>query len=66
MERLVTRVAQLQDDLPQVASLELSLVLAGTDGASVLTAEARVAPVTDPRSDLYVRRLTDVPGDTAG
>ena len=34
----VRRVAQLQNDLPQVRSLELSLVLAGADGATVLTA----------------------------
>lgn len=64
VERLVSRVAQLQNDLPLVSSLELSLVLAGTDGASVLTASARVAPVADARSDLFVRRLPDHPGDT--
>jgi len=64
VERLISRVAQLQDDLPQVAALELSLVLAGPEGASVLTAAARVAPVTDPRSDLFVRRLTQPAGDT--
>ena len=36
VERLIRRVAQLQNDLPQVRSLELSLVLAGAarrDGA---------------------------------
>ena len=32
VERLIQRVAQLQNDLPQVSSLELSLVLAGADG----------------------------------
>ena len=32
IERLIRRVAQLQNDLPQVRSLELSLVLAGADG----------------------------------
>ena len=32
VERLIQRVAQLQNDLPQVSALELSLVLAGADG----------------------------------
>ncbi len=64
VERLVSRVAQLQNDLPQVSSLELSLVLAGAHGASVLTAAARVAPVSEPRADLFTRRLPDQPGDT--
>ena len=59
VERLVSRVAQLQNDLPLVSSLELSLVLAASDGAAVLTAAARVAPVADARSDLFVRRLPD-------
>lgn len=64
VERLIQRVAQLQNDLPQVSSLELSLVLAGADGATVLTAAARVDPVTDPRSDWFVRRLAAPAGDT--
>jgi acyl-CoA synthetase (NDP forming) len=64
VERLIQRVAQLQHDLPQIVSLELSLVLAGAHGASVLTAAARVEPVTDPRSDWFVRRMPTVPGDT--
>ena len=64
VERLIQRVAQLQNDLPQLSALELSLVLAGRDGATVLTAAARVEPVADPRSDWFVRRMADVPGDT--
>ncbi|MCW2842443.1 MAG: CoA-binding domain protein [Nocardioides sp.] len=64
VERLIRRVSQLQNDLPQVSSLELSLVLAGADGATVLTASARVDPVADPRSDWFVRRMPDHPGDT--
>ncbi|MEV7428939.1 GNAT family N-acetyltransferase [Nocardioides sp. NPDC092400] len=64
VERLILRVSQLQNDLPQVRSLELSLVLAGAHGASVLTAAGRVEPVTDPRSDWFVRRLPSLPGDT--
>jgi len=62
VERLISRVAQMQDDLPQLSALELSLVLAGADGATVLTASGRVAPVAEPRSDLFVRRMTDHPG----
>ncbi len=34
VERLILRVAQLQNDLPQVSSLDLSLVLAGADGVN--------------------------------
>jgi acyl-CoA synthetase (NDP forming)/ribosomal protein S18 acetylase RimI-like enzyme len=64
IERLIRRVSQLQNDLPQVSALALSLVLAGADGATVLTASARVDPVADPRSDWFVRRLTSPSGDT--
>jgi hypothetical protein len=48
VEELVQRVAQLQHDLPQVASLDLSLVLAGATSLSVLSAFARIEPVADP------------------
>ena len=52
VERLIRRVAQLQNDLPAGAPRSsCSLVLAGADGATVLTASARVEPVADPRSD---------------
>ncbi|TIC85727.1 GNAT family N-acetyltransferase [Nocardioides sp. GY 10127] len=64
VERLIQRVAQLQHDLPQVSSLELGLVLAGPDGASVLNAEARLEPGPDARSDWFVRRLGQQAGDT--
>ena len=64
VEALIVRVARLQHDLPQVASLELSLVLAGVSSISVLTASARVEPVADPRSDWFVRRMGSAPGDT--
>jgi hypothetical protein len=63
IEDLIQRVAQLQHDLPQVSSLELSLVLAGAGTCNVLTARARVDPVSDPRSDWFVRRLPSI-GDT--
>jgi acyl-CoA synthetase (NDP forming) len=64
VEDLISRVAQLQHDLPQVSSLELSLVLAGADHCTVLTARARVDPVADPRSDWFVRRLPAAVEDT--
>jgi acyl-CoA synthetase (NDP forming)/GNAT superfamily N-acetyltransferase len=64
VERLIRRVAQLQNDLPQISSLELGLVLVGTEGAAVLTASARIDPVDDPRSDWFVRRLTAPAADT--
>ena len=64
LERLVGRVAQLQNDLPEVCSLELSLVLVGGVGTTVLTASARVAPVRDARVDSFVRRMATPPGDT--
>ncbi len=60
IEDLITRVAELQNDLPQVSSLELSLVLAAVDGARVLTASARVAAIKDPRPDSLVRRMPDL------
>jgi acyl-CoA synthetase (NDP forming)/RimJ/RimL family protein N-acetyltransferase len=64
VEHLLLRVAQLKNDLPQVRSLELTLVLAGADGATVLNARGRVEPVADARSDWFVRRLSSQPGDT--
>jgi len=64
VEQLILRLARLQHDLPQVASMDLSLVLAGASGLSVLTASARVEPVADPRSDWFVRRMPAHPGDT--
>jgi hypothetical protein len=64
VEDLISRVAALQHDLPQVSSLELSLVLAGADHCTVLTARGRVDPVADPRSDWFVRRLPAAVEDT--
>jgi acyl-CoA synthetase (NDP forming) len=64
IERLLLRVAQLKNDLPQVSSLDLNLVLAGAQGTTVLNAEGRVAPVADARSDWFVRRLSTEAGDT--
>jgi acyl-CoA synthetase (NDP forming)/RimJ/RimL family protein N-acetyltransferase len=64
IEHLLLRIAQLKNDLPQVRSLELNLVLAGAHGATVLNAVGRVEPVTDARSDWFVRRLSAQAGDT--
>ncbi len=64
IERLVSRVAQIQHDLPQVRALDLPLILAGASGAAVLGAAIRIEPVIDPRSDWFVRRLSTPPGDT--
>ena len=64
VEHLLLRVAQLKNDLPQVRSLELNLVLVGADGATVLNAVGRVEPVADARSDWFVRRLSTQAGDT--
>jgi acyl-CoA synthetase (NDP forming)/GNAT superfamily N-acetyltransferase len=64
VERLIRRVAQLQNDLPQVSALELGLVLVGKESAAVLTATARIDPVDDPRSDWFVRRLNAPAADT--
>ena len=64
VEHLLLRVAQLKNDLPQVRSLDLNLVLVGAAGATVLNAVGRVEPVTDARSDWYTRRLSAPVGDT--
>ncbi len=64
VEDLIRRVAQLKIDLPQVSQIDLALVHATAEGVSVLHASGRVAPVADPRSDLFVRRLTAPAGDT--
>jgi acyl-CoA synthetase (NDP forming)/GNAT superfamily N-acetyltransferase len=66
IERLLLLVAQLKNDLPQVRSLDLNLVLAGPQGATVLNAVGRVEPVSDARSDWFVRRLSTQAGDTLG
>ncbi|TIC81547.1 GNAT family N-acetyltransferase [Nocardioides sp. GY 10113] len=60
IEQLIAKVAALQNELPELSSLELPLVLAGADGANVLTAAARVALVKDPRPDSFVRRMPDL------
>ena len=64
IETLLLRVAQLKNDLPQVRSVELNLVLVGAAGATVLNAVARVEPVSGARSDWFTRRLSTQAGDT--
>jgi acyl-CoA synthetase (NDP forming) len=64
VEDLLRRVAQLKIDLPQVSKLDLVLVHATADGVSVLRSTGRVDPMAEPRSDLFVRRLSAPPGDT--
>jgi len=64
VEDLIRRVAQLKIDLPQLSQLDLGLVHATVDGVSVLHATGRVDPMLEPRSDLFVRRLTDPLDDT--
>ncbi len=57
-------MAQIKNDLPQVCSLDLSLVIAGAQGAAVLTASARVEPAVDARSDWFARRMSAPLSDT--
>ncbi len=65
IERLVQAVSRLQNDLPQVRSLELPLVLASAQGAAVLDAVGRVEPVLDSRAGWFARRLDAPMADTA-
>lgn len=58
IEDLLQRVAVLKDDQPELAELNLDLVLAGAHGTTVLNAAARTAPATDNRSEWFVRRMS--------
>ncbi|MGH3360603.1 MAG: acetate--CoA ligase family protein, partial [Nocardioidaceae bacterium] len=58
IEELLQRVAVLKDDQPELAELNLDLVLAGAHGTTVLNATARTAPATDNRSEWFVRRMS--------
>jgi acyl-CoA synthetase (NDP forming)/GNAT superfamily N-acetyltransferase len=64
LEDLLLRVAQLKNDLPQLRSLDLALVIVGAVGATVLTAAGRVEPAVDARTDWYVRRMAGPVGET--
>ncbi len=64
VEDLIQRVARLKDDLPEVESMSLDLILLGAHGASVLSALGVVAPLVRPRGDSATRRLmTETPAD---
>ncbi|QWC84853.1 GNAT family N-acetyltransferase [Nocardioidaceae bacterium] len=63
VERLLLRIAQLKNDVPEVRHLDLSLVLVSTLGAAVLTAHGRVEEVPDHRAEWFARRLSSMPGD---
>jgi len=52
---LLLRVSRLADDLPEVTGLDLSPVIAGPAGATVLAARIKVAP-GEPR-DPFLRKL---------
>jgi acyl-CoA synthetase (NDP forming)/GNAT superfamily N-acetyltransferase len=52
IENLLHRVAQLADDLPQLASLTLKPCLAARQGVPVLGARAFIAPTADRRDPL--------------
>ena len=64
VETLLLKVAQLKNDLPEVRSLELSLVLVTGEGAHVLSAGARVEPAANARTGWFERRLSDPLTDT--
>jgi acyl-CoA synthetase (NDP forming)/RimJ/RimL family protein N-acetyltransferase len=67
VEQVILRLAQLKDDLPDIALLKLGLVLASAHGIDVLRATGRVAPSQDARSDWFARRMAGPTGsdDTA-
>ncbi len=60
VEDLIARVAALQNDLPQLSSLELSLVLAGRGRRPGAHCRRPGGAVRDPRPDSFVRRMTDL------
>jgi hypothetical protein len=53
--RELLRVSELAEDLPQVAELELSPVVARPDGAVAITGQVRIQ-AAEP-ADSYLRRL---------
>jgi hypothetical protein len=57
VEDLIQRVAQLKDDLPELESLDLELILVGVVGASTLRASGRVAAPVEARADSATHRL---------
>jgi acyl-CoA synthetase (NDP forming)/RimJ/RimL family protein N-acetyltransferase len=64
VETLLLKVAQMKNDLAEVRRLDLSLVLAASHGAHVLSAEAWVEPAASARTGWFERRLSDPGIDT--
>ncbi len=64
VEDLLQRVSTLKNDLPEVADLSLSLVLAGPAACSVLSGSCRLAAPRDQRADWFARRLANSDVDT--
>lgn len=56
VEDLLLRLGELAEDLPEIAELDLSPVLVGPDGATVVDAKMRLAPV-GPEPDATLRQL---------
>jgi len=52
---MLLRVSRMADDLPQIAELELSPVIARPDGAQAVDARIRIQ-ASEP-ADAYLRRL---------
>jgi len=55
LKDLLLRISQLADDLPQVAELDLSPVIARHDGTVSVDAQIRIQPTGPP--DAYLRQL---------
>jgi len=55
LRETLLRVSRLTDDLPEIAELDLSPVIAGEDGAVVVDARIRVAPPLP--QDPFLRKL---------
>lgn len=56
LEEMLLRVAQLAQDQPEVAEMDMNPVICGPGGASAVDVKIRVAPVR-PQPDSTVRRL---------
>lgn len=56
LEDLLLRLGRLAEDLPEVAELDLSPVLVGPEGVTVVDARLRLAPTGD-EPDPALRRL---------
>jgi acyl-CoA synthetase (NDP forming)/ribosomal protein S18 acetylase RimI-like enzyme len=57
IEDVLQRLANLKNDLPDVARLELRPAVATPEGVRVVGVTGRVAPAVDARTDTLVRRM---------